>query len=70
MERTLPGLADIGLDIGVTGDGRVYFIECNGRDQRYGFQKAGLYEAFKDSYRRPMGYARFLYEESSRYIRY
>ncbi|ASA23919.1 hypothetical protein B9T62_25930 [Paenibacillus donghaensis] len=62
LEQSLPGLADIGLDIGIAGDGRLYFIECNGRDQRYGFQKAGLTEAWKDSYRRPMGYARYLLE--------
>ncbi|AIQ54627.1 YheC/YheD family endospore coat-associated protein [Paenibacillus sp. FSL R7-0331] len=70
LERSLPGLADIGLDIGVTRDGRLYFIECNGRDQRYGFQKAGLGNLWKDSYRKPMGYARFLLDDPSRYIRY
>jgi hypothetical protein len=70
LERTLPGLADIGLDIGITKDQRIYFIECNGRDQRYGFKKAGLSGIWKDSYRRPMGYARFLLEDPSRYIRY
>lgn len=64
LEHNLPGLADIGLDIGVTGDGRIFFIECNGRDQRYGFHKAGLTETWKDSYRRPIGYARFLLEKS------
>lgn len=70
LERSLPGLADIGLDIGVTKDRRLYFIECNGRDQRYGFQKAGLSDTWKDSYRRPMGYARYLLDDPSRYIRY
>lgn len=62
LEQDLPGLADIGLDIGITQDGRIFFIECNGRDQRYGFHKAGLIETWKDCYRRPMGYARFLLE--------
>ncbi|MNW63144.1 hypothetical protein D3C74_413230 [compost metagenome] len=70
LENHLPGLADIGLDIGITRDQRLYFIECNGRDQRYGFQKAGLSGTWKDSYRRPMGYARFLLEDPARYIRY
>ncbi|WP_025691868.1 YheC/YheD family endospore coat-associated protein, partial [Paenibacillus zanthoxyli] len=55
LESSLPGLADIGLDIGLTRDGQLFFIECNGRDQRYGFYKAGLPEVWKDSYRRPMG---------------
>jgi hypothetical protein len=65
LEKDLPGLADIGLDIGITTDGRIFFIECNGRDQRYGFHKAGLTETWKDSYRKPMGYARFLLEKNS-----
>ncbi|MBM6996075.1 YheC/YheD family protein [Paenibacillus sp. DXFW5] len=56
----LPLLADLGLDIGLTESGRPYFIECNGRDQRYGFRKAGLPEIWKDSYRQPMAYARYL----------
>jgi glutathione synthase/RimK-type ligase-like ATP-grasp enzyme len=64
LEQSLPGLADIGLDIGIAADERLFFIECNGRDQRYGFRKAGLAEVWKDSYRRPMGYARFLLESS------
>jgi len=62
LEQSLPRLADIGLDIGITGDGRLFFIECNGRDQRYGFHKAGLTEIWKDSYTRPMSYARYLLE--------
>ncbi|MNV76948.1 hypothetical protein D3C71_1703360 [compost metagenome] len=66
LERSLPGLADVGLDIGVTRDGRLYFIECNGRDQRYGFFKAGLAGAWKDSYRRPMAYARHLLDQDVR----
>lgn len=65
LELSLPGLADIGLDIGITRDGQLFFIECNGRDQRYGFHKAGLTEIWKDSYRRPMSYARFLLENGS-----
>ncbi|NGM83702.1 YheC/YheD family protein [Paenibacillus sp. 7124] len=60
LESSLPGLADLGLDIAVTQDGQLFFIECNGRDQRYGFYKAGLPEIWKESYRRPMGYARYL----------
>lgn len=64
LEQSLPELADIGLDIGIATDGRLFFIECNGRDQRYGFRKAGLVETWKDSYRRPMAYARFLLDDS------
>lgn len=66
LDLNLPGLADLGLDIGITGDGRLYFIECNGRDQRYGFQKAGLTQTWKDSYNRPMGYARYILESAQK----
>ncbi|GAB6991521.1 YheC/YheD family endospore coat-associated protein [Paenibacillus pini] len=61
LERHLPMVADFGLDIGITSLGKPYFIECNGRDQRYGFHKAGMYETWKDSYRQPMAYARYLH---------
>ncbi|UQZ33250.1 hypothetical protein C2I18_06570 [Paenibacillus sp. PK3_47] len=70
LAQSLPGLADIGLDIGVTRDQKIYFIECNARDQRYGFQKAGLGAAWKESYRRPMGFARYLHEYPSQYNGY
>ena len=45
----MPYAADFGLDVGVTSEGQVYFIEANGRDQRYGFREAGLEEAAKKS---------------------
>lgn len=70
LAQHLPGLADIGLDIGVTRDKKIYFIECNARDQRYGFQKAGLSVTWKESYRRPLGFARYLLEDHSRYNGY
>ncbi|KAA9008565.1 YheC/YheD family protein [Paenibacillus spiritus] len=63
LEPRLPGLADLGLDLGIDRNGQLFFIECNGRDQRYGFLKAGLPEVWKESYRRPMGYARYLLEQ-------
>ncbi|MGN7168112.1 YheC/YheD family endospore coat-associated protein [Paenibacillus cellulositrophicus] len=60
LEQHLPFIADLGLDIGVTASGKPYFIECNGRDQRYGFQKAGMHQQWKNTYREPMAYARYL----------
>lgn len=56
----LPLIADLGIDIGVTADGRIYFIECNGRDQRYGFKKAGMTDTWRATYREPMAFARYL----------
>ncbi|MEC0372473.1 YheC/YheD family protein [Paenibacillus chibensis] len=60
LERHLPYAADFGLDIGLSAEGTPYFIECNGRDQRYGFRKAGLDGIWKETYRQPMAYARHL----------
>lgn len=60
LERHLPQLADLGLDIGITSNGRPYFIECNGRDQRYGFLKAGMEDTWKQSYHQPLAYAAYL----------
>ncbi|MFP4979048.1 YheC/YheD family protein [Paenibacillus sp. CN-4] len=65
LSRRLPGLADLGLDLAAASDGRLYFIECNGRDQRYGLLRAGLRTQWEESYRRPMAYARYLLENGA-----
>jgi hypothetical protein len=57
---SLPHMADLGLDIGITIDGFPMFIECNGKDQRYSFRKAGMLKQWKATYENPMAYARFL----------
>lgn len=60
MSVHLPGLADLGLDMGIMEDGHLIFIEANGRDQRYSFQEAGMADEFKATYRNPMAYASYL----------
>ncbi|AWB45821.1 hypothetical protein DCC85_17610 [Paenibacillus sp. CAA11] len=60
LSHELPILADLGIDIGITQDGQAYIIECNGRDQRYGFRQAGMTEAWEASYDQPMSYAAYL----------
>ncbi|WP_458460372.1 YheC/YheD family protein, partial [Paenibacillus sp.] len=66
LAASLPHLADLGLDLGITRSGQIYFIECNGRDQRYGFRKAGMSEHWKATYSKPMAYGRLLLEQNSR----
>ncbi|WP_054956234.1 YheC/YheD family endospore coat-associated protein [Paenibacillus dakarensis] len=61
----MPYAADFGLDVAVTSDGRLYFIESNGRDQRYGFREAGMDEEWKETYRKPMAFARYLLNTGS-----
>lgn len=60
LSSHLPLMADVGLDIGLTSNGHPYFIECNGRDQRYGFRKANMIEIWQETYRQPMAFARYL----------
>lgn len=60
LSLELPHIADLGIDLGVTASGEIYLIECNGRDQRYGFRKAGMPEEWARSYHEPMAYARYL----------
>lgn len=65
LSRHMPFAADFGIDAGITNDGQLFFIECNGRDQRYGFREAGLEEIWKETYRKPMAFARYLIDTGS-----
>ncbi len=58
-----PSLADLGLDMGVDGNGNPYLIEVNVRDQRYSFYKAGEITMFRRTYLHPMEYAKTLFQE-------
>ncbi|WP_274361368.1 YheC/YheD family protein [Paenibacillus thermotolerans] len=60
LGRKLPGVADLGLDVGVTSRGTPYLIEVNFRDQRYSFREAGLNREYFASYENPLKYARYL----------
>lgn len=60
LSEQLPHLADVGFDFGIDLAGKPYFIEMNGRDQRYSFAKGGMIETWKQTYEKPVGYARYL----------
>ncbi|MCV9887821.1 YheC/YheD family endospore coat-associated protein [Metabacillus halosaccharovorans] len=62
IEQEIPNLADLGLDIGITHDGKPMIIECNGRDLRVTFRNAGMLEEWEETYATPMKYANYLYE--------
>jgi hypothetical protein len=66
LSKHLPHLADVGLDIGIHADGFPMFIECNGKDQRYSFMLAGQMEAWKNTYFKPIAYARYLLDHPYR----
>ncbi|MCQ6559700.1 YheC/YheD family endospore coat-associated protein [Paenibacillus mendelii] len=56
----LPHLADVGFDIGLTSSGYPLFVECNGRDLRYSFQKGNMPQEWRATYTNPIGFARYL----------
>jgi glutathione synthase/RimK-type ligase-like ATP-grasp enzyme len=62
LEQSLPNLADLGFDIGITKEGFPMVIECNCRELRYSFRNAGLLEEWKRTHFTPIGYAHFLLE--------
>jgi glutathione synthase/RimK-type ligase-like ATP-grasp enzyme len=64
LSSELDGLADIGLDIGITEDGFPMFIECNGRDFRITFRNAQMESTWKATHTTPLAYARYLLDTS------
>ncbi len=66
LSNQLLHLADIGFDFGITRDGHPFFIEMNGRDQRYSFAKGGMIDTWKKTYEKPVAYARFLLDEKNK----
>ncbi|WP_028547580.1 YheC/YheD family endospore coat-associated protein [Paenibacillus sp. UNC451MF] len=60
LSQSLPHMADLGLDIGMTTDGSPLFIECNGKDQRYSFQEAGMLEEWRAAFYNPIAYSHYL----------
>lgn len=66
LSGSLPRMADLGLDVGITEAGFPMFIECNGRDLRYSFLRGGLVREWIRTYVNPMGYGAYLLEARSR----
>lgn len=60
LGERIKNLADLGLDIGITGKGVPMFIECNFRDLRITFKEAGLIDEWKATYTTPVKYATYL----------
>jgi len=62
LSKTLPGLADVGLDVGIDKKGKPYFIELNGRDLRYSFKNGGLMKEWYKTFENPILYGKYLYQ--------
>ncbi|WP_026559220.1 YheC/YheD family protein [Bacillus sp. J37] len=61
LEKNWPHIADLGLDIGITESGTLYFIECNLRGQYGAFRKIKDYLPFwEKTHDIPIEYANYL----------
>ncbi|SEN42570.1 YheC/YheD family protein [Lihuaxuella thermophila] len=60
LAKTDPSLADLGFDVAIDQDGRVWIIEVNGRDLRITFRGARDTEAWEKTFATPMEYAGYL----------
>ncbi|SFW99044.1 Glycosyltransferase involved in cell wall bisynthesis [Thermoactinomyces sp. DSM 45891] len=60
LETTNPGLADLGFDIAIDVDEKIWIIEVNGRDLRITFYQAQDFDSWHKTIQRPMQYAGYL----------
>lgn len=64
LSTRYPGIADIGLDIGLDKQGTPYLIEVNRRDLRIILSQAGENDVYAEMYRNPLAYAMYLAQVS------
>lgn len=60
MGQPYPTLADLGLDVGLDGDGHPWILEVNLRMLRLSLRDTGEIEAWAQAYRNPVAYAHHL----------
>jgi len=57
LEELYPATADLGLDIGIDDQNRLWFIEANYADQRYAYREANQLDMWFETYKTPFEYA-------------
>jgi glutathione synthase/RimK-type ligase-like ATP-grasp enzyme len=62
IERKISGIGDIGLDIGITEGGRIYFIEANFREHRFISGSEEDIESLENTIKKPIYYLNYLYK--------
>lgn len=62
IENKVSGIADIGLDIGVSQQGKIYFIEANFRELRLNGGISEDIESWKSTFTKPVSYLNYLYK--------
>lgn len=66
MEQKAGPLCDLGLDMGIDRQGRVWLIEVNSKPGRKVFRHTGDRDARRRSIETPMAYARYLLEQRNK----
>lgn len=62
IENKISGIGDIGIDIGITKDKKIYFIEANFRELRLNGGSAEDTENWESTFKKPIYYLNYLYK--------
>lgn len=62
IENKISGIGDLGLDIGITKDEKIYFIEANFRELRLNGGNAEDTENWESTFKKPIYYLNYLYK--------
>lgn len=60
LQRSTPCLGELGIDLGVDRQGRIWIIEANSRTGRAVFRRCGMHDEAGMADRRPLRYAMYL----------
>lgn len=62
IDNKISGIGDIGLDIGITKDRKIYFIEANFRELRLNGGSTEDLENWENTFKKPIYYLNYLYK--------
>lgn len=65
IDKKFLGIADIGIDLGITATGKLYFIEANLRQSRLSSVSAKEYDQWRNTFKKPIYYLDYLYRLES-----
>jgi hypothetical protein len=65
IDKRFLGIGDIGIDLGITATGKLYFIEANLRQSRLSSVSAKEYEQWRNTFKKPIYYLNYLYRLES-----
>jgi glutathione synthase/RimK-type ligase-like ATP-grasp enzyme len=62
IDKKFLGVADIGIDLGITATGKLYFIEANLRQSRLSSVSDKEYNQWRNTFKKPIYYLNYLYK--------